>query len=323
MTVKRFDLVVVGHLTIDLTKFGDKERKGLGGPPAYAMVAPILGLKNVGIVSRIGKDFPREYYDTLIDSGLDLEGIIRNEETTQFTNIYDQNGDRTQFASHVAPRLTSSDIPKPYWNANWMHFSPVIGEVDPSLISEAREHEVKVSVDAQGFVRTVKEKDSTIQGCDWKGFSEYSKMIQVLKADTNELCQLAKKVHFKEAAHSIHQRGVPIILITRGYKGAYLSQKDSLYKIPIIPVKHVIDHTGSGDVFSISFLREYESTQRPLWSAYFATTAASFNLESPGPTNFPSYKKVLHRLRAFLTLPENREQTELLLNEPGPGHCPL
>jgi sugar/nucleoside kinase (ribokinase family) len=323
MTIKRFDLVVVGHLTIDLVKYEDKERKGLGGPPAYAMVALALGLKNVGIVSRIGKNFPRKSYDTLVASGLSLKGLIWNEETTQFINVYNQQGDRTQFACHVAPRLIAIDIPESYWDTNWMHFSPVIGEVDPSLISEAKKHEVKVSVDVQGFVRAVKEPENTIQSCDWNDFSKYAGMIQILKADTNELCQLSQKTDFRQAAKSIHKLGVPIILITRGYKGSYLSQKDSLHKIPIIPVKQVIDHTGSGDVFAISFLREYEASKRPLWSAYFAAAAASFNLESPGPTNFPSYEQVLYRLRTFLTLPENREHTKLLLNEPGPGDCPL
>jgi sugar/nucleoside kinase (ribokinase family) len=117
--------------------------------------------------------------------------------------------------------------------------------------------------------------------------------------------------------------GVPLILITRGYKGAYLSHLDTFYKIPAIEPKNIVDHTGSGDVFSISFLVEYQRTQRPLWSAFFASAAASFNLETLGATDFPSYEQVVSRLRGFLNHPENRHHTEQLLNEPGPTECPL
>ncbi|MFX1565146.1 MAG: carbohydrate kinase family protein [Promethearchaeota archaeon] len=320
---RAFDIIVVGHITIDQIKYGDGTRKEIGGSSAFAMVGPALGLKRVGVVARVGKDFPEPYMERLSSSGLDLEGLTQNNKTTHFTNIYNEQGDRRQRVDSVANKLTKRDVPDSYWNTTWMHFSPVIGEVDSALISDAKEHGAKISVDVQGFVRTQKKEDTTIEGCDWEEFPKYAEMIEILKADTQELCQLAQKSEFRQAANSIHQLGVHIILITRGYKGSYLSLRNGLHRIPIIPVKQVIDHTGSGDVFAISFLREYETSNRPLWSAYFAATVASFNLESPGPTNFPSYEEVLHRLRAFLTLPKNREHIELLLNEPGPGNCPI
>ncbi len=323
MTFNQFDLVVVGHLTIDLMKFGNQERKGLGGPPAYAMVGPALGMKKVGIVSRIGKEFPQEYFDTLAASGLDLEGVLQNAETTHFVNIYSNKGDRTQYARTVANRLSSTNVPNTHWNTKWMHISPVLGEVDSSLILTAKKHGIKVSVDAQGFVRNRSKQEHTIVGCEWSEFSQVVSHIDLLKADIDEITHLAQKPTFQEAAKAIHQMGVPLILITRGQHGSFLSQESILTPIPAVTPNRVVDHTGSGDVFAISFLAEYQNTQRPLWSAFFAASSASFNVETPGPTNFPSHDDVITRLRNFLAKPENLPYTEQLINEPGPTECPL
>jgi sugar/nucleoside kinase (ribokinase family) len=323
MTSKQFDLIVVGHLTIDLIKFGEMERKEMGGPPAYAMAGPALGMKNIGIVSRVGRDFPQTYYHRLVASGLNLTGLLRNGDTTHFTNIYNQEGGRTQRVEALAGRLTIKDVPASYWDTKWIHVSPVIGETDSSLIQEAKKHDIKVSVDVQGFVRTRKGQETKIIGCTWDAFHAYAGMIDVLKADTHELCQLAQEPTFEEAAKVIHSMGVPIILITRGQKGSFLSVDEGLHKIPAITAKIVVDHTGSGDVFSIGFLTEFQRTQRPLWSAFFAASTASFNVETVGPTDFPSFDDVITRLRQFLAQSEHRSQAEKLISEPGPFDCPL
>jgi len=323
MMNKQFELVIVGHLTIDIIKFGEQERRELGGPPAYAMVGPALGLKKIGIVSRVGKEFPQEYYNLLATSGLNLDGLMQNGETTQFTNIYSEDGERTQRVDAVAGGLTCNDIPATYWDTEWMHISPVIGEIESSIITEAKKRDVKVSVDVQGFVRARQAQDTQIFGCKWKDFSVHATMIDILKADIQELCQLAQKSNFQAAAEAVHQMGVPLILITRGYKGAFLSHNETLLKIPAIPPQSIVDHTGSGDVFAISFLVEYLRTHRPLWSAFFAAAGASFNIETPGPSRFPKFDKVMERLRNFLALSKNHHYTDLLLSEQGPFDCPL
>ena len=323
MPAKQFDLVIVGHLTIDLRKFGDEENIEMGGPPAYAMVAPALGLKKVGIVSCVGRDFPTAYYNRLVSSGLDLQGLSQNKHTTHFTNTYNELGDRTQQVDTVSDPLTLDNFPDSYWNTLWMHFSPVIGEVDSLIIPKVKTRGIQVSIDAQGFVRKRKKEDTKIINCEWEEFSGLASHIDVLKADSQELRQLTKQNDTQTAAQRVHEMGIPLLLITRGYKGAYLSYEETFYKIPAIEPQYIVDHTGSGDVFSISYLVEFQRTQRPLWSAFFASAAASYNLETPGPTNFPSHKQVITRLQGFLTLPENRQHTEQLLNEPGPTECPL
>ena len=81
-----FDLVIIGHITVDQIEFGSQTRYEMGGPPAYAMVAPALGMKRVAIISRIGEDFPHEYFQILRKSGLHLSGILPTPTTTLFVN---------------------------------------------------------------------------------------------------------------------------------------------------------------------------------------------------------------------------------------------
>ncbi|MFX1342451.1 MAG: hypothetical protein ACFFAL_07100, partial [Promethearchaeota archaeon] len=93
---KRFNLVVVGNLTIDRIMFDEEERQEMGGPPAYAMVAPALGAEKVGIVSNVGSNFPKSYLLHLTEAGLDISGITHQKDTTQFVNKYNKDGTRTQ-----------------------------------------------------------------------------------------------------------------------------------------------------------------------------------------------------------------------------------
>ncbi len=319
-----YQLVVVGHLTIDRMELKGETRVELGGPPAYAMAAPALGLQKVGVVSFIGNDFPDAFNNQLKASGLDLSGVHQEGVTTHFANKYSQDGQRTQEVETIGERITDEMVPLAFWTTRWMHISPVIQEVDSQIIKTAKEKGAKISLDVQGFLRKPKSRNNRrIIWCKWRNFTDMAPYIDVLKADIDEILHLTKKSTIEAAANMAHNAGCGLILITDGQHGAYLFHDHKLSKIPALPPRIVVDHTGSGDVFSISFLVEYEKTQRPIWAAFFASASASFNVETQGPTNFASYEEVDQRLRQFLAKSENRKFAEMLVDEPGPTDCPL
>ena len=321
---KRFNLVVVGNLTIDRIIFDEDQRQEMGGPPAYAMVAPALGAEKVGIVSNVGSDFPKSYLSQLADAGLDISGITQQKDTTKFVNRYNKDGTRTQEVPALGHDITSSDVPTGFWDSQWMHISPVLQEVESSIIIKAKQKGAHVSVDVQGYVRKrTSDQDHRISPSQWQSFPDVAKDIDVLKADVDEICHLTQQTTFEKGARVAHEMGCNLILITRGQEGSFLYANDRLYEIPALPPDIVVDHTGSGDVFVISFSIEFQRTKRPLWSAFFASSCASFNVETPGPTNFPSSKEVTNRLRTFLSDSKQQNNVELLLNETGPFDCPL
>jgi sugar/nucleoside kinase (ribokinase family) len=320
----RFKIVVIGHITVDKITIGTRTRYEMGGPSAYAMVAPTLGMNPAAIISRVGKDFPAKYLQVLRASGLHPSGILLNSTTTLFVNRYNSQGDRTQQAPQVADLIMVDDIPSTHWNTTWMHLSPVLKEVDSHVILEAKRRGIWVSVDVQGFIRDrISAQEPDVIPCPWEEFPNVASKIDVLKADVEEICHLTQQSTVQDAAQLVQNAGCPLILITRGQRGSFIFSNDTLQEVPAIPSQTVVDFTGSGDVFAISFLFEFGRTGRPVWSAFFASTVASFNIETPGPTGFPSIQSVSQRLQQFLQLPGNQKYLELILEEPGPGKCPI
>ncbi|MFX1563293.1 MAG: carbohydrate kinase family protein [Promethearchaeota archaeon] len=311
-----YDLVVVGHLVIDYTISHIEQRVALGGPPAYAMVARSLGLEHVGLVTVIGSDFPDEYFQQLVNAGLNLEGVRRGRITTRFTNRYFEDKERVQQATAVADSIDISDFPSDYWKTKWMNFSPILQEIDPKMIILAKQRGAIVTVDIQGYVRCRNpNQDNRVKPCPWKDFPEVAVNIDVLKADIDEISRLTSLSNIRKASQSAYAAGCKIILITDGQRGSYIYYNDNLHTIPALPPQRTIDPTGCGDIFNISFMIEYQRTNRPLWSAYFAATSASFNIETPGPTDFPTHKQVTARLNRFLKQPKNLHHHEILRKE--------
>lgn len=311
-----YDLVVVGHIALDETITQEEKGMVLGGPPSYAMVARRLGLHRVGLVSVIGEDFPIAYIKRFAEGGMDLEGLRRGRHTTRFVNKYDEDGNRTQYVPRIAEKINTRDIPPGYWRTKWMHISPVLQEVNPRVIISAKQHNIQVSVDVQGFVRRRNTKrNNIVEACPWEKFSKVAASIDVLKGDTQELRQLTGELELEDAAHSAFNQSKALVLITDGDRGAYLYRGKSLQHIPPFTPFCVVDHTGCGDVFSVAFIIAYERTKRPLWSAYFASAAASFNVETLGPHKFPDLVTVEQRFHRFLKQPANSHHLELLKEE--------
>jgi len=288
------------------------------------MCTPALGLRRVGIVSSVGDDFPPGYLRRLARAGLDLIGLQRGRVTTHFLNEYSEDGHRTQEVTAVADPIRISDVPETFWRAQWVHVSPVLQEVDLAIITAAKQRRAKVSVDIQGFVRRIKSDDmKRIEACPWKGFSRVARHIDVLKCDVEEIRQLTGRSDIAAAAASAHKAGSNLVLVTDSIRGSYVCHASTIHHVPAIPPRKTVDHTGCGDVYAMSFLVEYERSQRPLWSAYFAAASASFNVETPGATGFPDYDDVAKRLRAYLSNPEHRSDVEALHDEEGPRPCPI
>ena len=80
------DIVALGHIINETIVFPDQTTKSvlrssllrnslLGGPPAYSMVcAARLGAK-VGVVTKIGSDYPKRLLKPFYEAKVDTEGI--------------------------------------------------------------------------------------------------------------------------------------------------------------------------------------------------------------------------------------------------------
>ena len=86
-----FDIVTVGHLTIDRIVLPKKPipKPTLGGSPTYVSLAARKLDAKVSIISKVGGDFPPEYLTWLKANGVDLSGLkqVRGASTTNMKSL--------------------------------------------------------------------------------------------------------------------------------------------------------------------------------------------------------------------------------------------
>jgi len=106
----------------------------------------------------------------------------------------------------------------------------------------------------------------------------------------------------KKAAILLHERGIPIVIITLGEKGAYVSDASRDHSslsdgelIPAPKVETVVDTTAAGDVFSGALAEALASQKLDLKSAVeFAMTAASVSVTRLGAQSSIPYLRELN-----------------------------
>ncbi len=286
----KLDSVVVGHVTVDVNVFphGVVENV-LGGAPTYSGFALTSLGDEVGIVSRIGEDFP-EYFPPLFSKfGLNTEGIlITSGGTTKFENKYTEEDERKQVCKEVSGSITPDDIPQAYLDTDSFYVSPVMNEVSPETVSMVSEGGGLVMLDPQGIFRKL--KDSGEIGLEKPDdLEDYLSNVDIIKIGKEELKVFDESR--EEVLENLLDMGPEVAILTLGEKGCEVLSDDEVSEVDGIDVK-AEDLTGAGDVFGAAFLYKYRISQDSIRSARFANAAAGLKIEYKGPTGFPSEEEV-------------------------------
>ncbi len=285
-----FDVVVVGHVAIDVNvlPWGIIEN-ALGGAPTYAGLAFAALRQNVGVVSKVGRDFPEKFPPIYSKLGLDTEGIlVAGENTTTFENTYDEAENRTQVCKHVAPKISPDDIPAAYHDARSFYISPIANEVTPELLKAVKRKSNLVMLDPQGILREIG-KDGRVE-IKPRDLGEFLKHVDIVKIGKEEARVLKGDV--EAALKSVRAAGPKIAILTKGGEPTVVLSDEGLVKIEPLKVD-VKDLTGAGDVFGAAFLARYVATRDVLGSTKFAAAAAGLKVRYKGPTGFPSENEIL------------------------------
>ncbi len=293
------DIVVVGHLSRDLLVTPETTREALGGGTAYAMLAPSLGISECGIVSCVGDDFDAAYTRALVKSGLDMTGVVRRgQHTTRFVNQYDSNGGRTQRVEAIAAPIRKSALLEQYLQSRVIHFCPLIGEIGISCIKAAKEAGALISLDPQGFLRTV--QGDRVVPKEWTDRAAVLEHVDVLKLDEAELKSAVGTTTEIVAVSKILNEGPEIVIVTRDRRGSTIYTQENKIDIPLVLADHLVDTTGSGDTYAIGFLVEYVRNADLRQAGVFGASCASFNLETMGPYEMPTRGQVESRMKSYV-----------------------
>lgn len=294
MLKNTFDIITVGHFTIDrifLPKIAGLNPV-LGGSPTYvSLAARKMGAK-VGVISKVGADFPNEFVGQLLCQSVDLSGlrIVKDAFTTRFVLMY-MCGSRKLRMEERAPKILSKDIG--CVSSKVVHVAPVANEISKKAVKKLRTQTKTLSLDPQGFTRLCDKRGNVLP----KKWADKSILedVNIFKASLNEVRLVSGIGNLEHAMKKICSYGVEIVIVTLGLKGAKLLFENKFYNVPACKPRVVKDLTGAGDTFIGAFLAEYVKGKDPLWCAYAGSAAASFVVEGVGPESFGSQEEVYER----------------------------
>jgi sugar/nucleoside kinase (ribokinase family) len=293
----KFDIIVIGHIAIDVNvmPWGVIENV-LGGTPTYAGFTLVALRKDVGIVSKIGTDFPDKFPPLYRKMGLDTEGIlIAGDRTTTFENIYDEAGNRKQICRHVAAKISPDDVPRTYRDSQSFYVSPIAGEITADVLKFIKKEANTVMLDPQGLFRKIG-GDGKVKIQPRDDLGDFLEYVDIVKLGRDEAQALKGSV--KKILKDLCKMGPKIAILTRGEKACAMLSDERFTKVKSLKVD-AKDLTGAGDVFGAAFLAKYLDTRDALESARFASAAAGLKIRYKGPTGFPSEEEIS---RAILTL---------------------
>ncbi len=290
MTVQ-LDMVVAGHVTVDVNVLphGVVENV-LGGTPTYAGFALTTLGEEVGVVSKLGQDFPEHFPPLFSKFGLNTEGILATSgKTTKFENKYSEDGSRKQTCEEVADSIRPEDIPQAYLNAQGFYVSPVMDEVSPDTLAEIAEKGEGITMfDPQGVFRKLEDsREITLEKPD--NLEDYLKNVEIVKVGKDELEVFDRSS--EDLLKDLIEMGPEIAILTLGGEGCKIVSGGEITKIESLDVK-AEDLTGAGDVFGAAFLSNYLRTNDSVGAAKYANAAAGLKVEYKGPTGFPTESEI-------------------------------
>ncbi|NJE76700.1 carbohydrate kinase family protein [Thermococcus sp. ES12] len=245
------DLAVLGHVSIDHIRFpGREEILYPGGAAAAVATSAALAGARVGLVTKVGEDFPREWLEKLA-SLLDVRGVqILPGRTIHIYMIYHEDGTvDAPVEMGVAQNMGETPIPEEYLGAEIFHIAPIPPE--EQLKALERLEGKRISLD---FNPTYMEDYTKRTGL----MREIVSRVEVLFPNEREALTITKAKNVKEAAETLHGWGAKLVVITRGERGVlvYDGEFREFSALPISP-EEIVDPTGAGDAFAGGFLAMY------------------------------------------------------------------
>ena len=282
--------LAVGHVTWDRVAGRDV----LGGSAAYAAAcAAKLGWEP-GVLTTAAADF---------DAGRDLPGVTcfthPAAATTRFANVYGEDGQREQWLLARAEDILLDPLAEEWRDPDALLICPVAGEVRGALALAF--DAATVGATAQGWLRAF-DRDGRVSPRTEAEIGPQLAGVHVLFVSENDLPDAAL------CARS-WLRFVPVVALTRGWRGLTLMTREAEHEVPSLPVEE-IDTTGAGDVFAAAFLLRYHETGHPLEAAAFAACAASCVVEGVGMSALGDRDEISRRLARRERLVEDGEWDE-------------
>jgi sugar/nucleoside kinase (ribokinase family) len=273
-----FDICCVGHITSDKVVNPQSVRYMAGGTAWYFSTAFGKLTTNYLLVTSLAKS------QTHYVKELELQGIqikaYPSANTVYFENIYGDDPDkRTQNVLQKAAPFTVEQLQSV--EAKIFHLGPLLADDIPISLIRSLAKKGRVSLDVQGYLRKVKDKQ--VLTTYWQDKMEALPFIDILKADVAELQALTGDDDVKHGAKMLAEWGVKEVVITNGSRGSVIYSDGLFYEIPAYAPPVIADTTGCGDTYMCGYLYQRLKGQSIQQSGEFAAAMAGLKTATAGP----------------------------------------
>ena len=220
---------------------------GVGNAANAAVAAARLGLSS-GLISNVGKDrHGDDILATFTREGVDTKYVIVNDSLpTNHHYVLWYEAERTILIRHEAyPYILPAGLEPP----KWIYLSS-IGENSESFHNDlakwlAEHPETKLAFQPGTFqIEMGKEKLAPLYA--------RTDLVACNKEEAERILEIGKTA-LPELMKKMHSLGPKIVLVTDGTNGAYASNGEEMFKVPMYPdPKPPLDRTGAGDASTSS-----------------------------------------------------------------------
>ncbi len=273
-----FDICCIGHITKDKVVNTSGELYLAGGTAFYFANALHQMPVNLGLVTAVGST------ELLVAEQLKQKGVnltvLPSEHSVYFENIYAQNQDhRTQ---RVLQKAEPFDVEQfADVEARIFHLGPLLADDMPLELIQYLSTKGKVSLDAQGYLREV--RDYQVHAIDWPEKLQALPHISILKVNEFESEVLTGINDIRDGARQLADWGVEEVVVTLGSAGSLIYVDGEFHEIPAYVPTSITDATGCGDTYMAGYLYQRNQGKDVTTSGKFAAAVASLKIATPGP----------------------------------------
>jgi len=297
--------IVIGKLTREflLPATGQPRLDAAGGSLLYAAAGLGVWESGVGLVGRVGDDYPREWLNDVKSRGFDTTGIHilpQNADMREFIAYNDAfEPNKVNPVSHFARRemtvpksllgyqqdkkpdealkLTVRDIPDEYMTARAAYLCPTDLITQTQLIAGLKRGHIHSFIldPAPDTMNPTSRRELPVLLSGVTAFlPSEEEMRNLFQAETHDLWEMAE---------AISLYGCEFVVIKRGSQGQLLydASKKQKWEIPPYPSR-IEDVTGVGHAFGGGFVAGYCKEYDPLEGVLYGNISASLMMEGYG-----------------------------------------
>jgi sugar/nucleoside kinase (ribokinase family) len=293
--MKRYDIVFIGHVTIDEIDAAEGSAKGVpGGAPFFGAFAAAGAEKKIAVITRMA-EHDAHILEPLKQSGIDvfLHSVF---ETTHMRVVHPTANvdDRLMYQTRNAGFFSIDEMPD--IEAPLLHLGALTDqEFTAEFMRRLKRKGFTISVDMQGFVRQVDGVTRIIHFSDVPEKQEIVRLADFVKLDVVEAKILTGTEDLGDAAGICESWGCRETVITRS--DGVLARSNGLNYFEKFSNRSSAGRTGRGDTtFGAYLARRFDYPVDE--SLKFAASLASIKMETPGP-----FRATLHDVLKRMTNP--------------------